>query len=222
MEAAYGMDEALIDRTTATGRPGLDVYRYPRTAVVIGRGGKAGIELKSDAIARDRTPLLRRRGGGCAVVLDPGNLVLSLALPLPGVGGIRGAFDRISAWMLEILDRSGVPGVERRGVSDLVLGERKIGGSCIWRTRGLLYYSTTILVDPDTDLMDRYLRHPPREPDYRRGRDHRAFTTNLREAGLAGDPETLRRRLEDAARSALPDLIDAFRTKTPASAGMTD
>ena len=54
-------------------------------------------------------------------------------------------------------------------------------GSCIYRTRGLLYYSTTLLLDPDLELVERYLPHPPREPEYRRGRPHRDFMTSVRD-----------------------------------------
>ena len=32
---------------------------------------------------------------------------------------------------------------------------------------------------PDVTLMERYLRHPPREPDYRRRRSHTAFVEAL-------------------------------------------
>lgn len=191
MTGDYGRDEDLLQRTSASGEPGVSLYRYPRVEAVIGRGGKTAVELHQEALLSDGVPVVRRRGGGCAVVLDPGNVIVSVALPLPGVGGIRTAFDTISDWMIDLLAESGIPGVRQRGVSDLVLGERKIGGSCIWRTRNLLYYTTTLLVDPEPGLMDRYLKHPPREPDYRQGRSHDAFTTSLAAEGLAGDPDLL-------------------------------
>ena len=34
-----------------------------------------------EAVLDDGVPVLRRRGGGCAVLLDPGNLVVAAALP---------------------------------------------------------------------------------------------------------------------------------------------
>jgi lipoate-protein ligase A len=113
------------------------------------------------------------------VVLDPGNVIVSIFLPLPGLGGIKSAFGRISGWIIESLAKVGIPGVEQRGVSDLVLGDRKIGGSCIWRGKDLLHYGTTILVEPDLDRVARYLKHPPREPDYRMGRPHGDFMGSL-------------------------------------------
>mgnify|MGYP000753667588 CR=1 FL=1 len=48
-------------------------------------------------------------------------------------------------------------GVYRDGISDLVLGDRKVGGACIYRTRGLLFYSASLLVAP---ILGRYLDAP--------------------------------------------------------------
>jgi lipoate-protein ligase A len=179
----YHFDDEMMNATRGDGQPRVRVYPWQGVAVVIGRGGKQHLELDCAAIARDGVTLFRRPGGGCAVVLDPGNVILSLALPLPGVGGITSAFAAISTWLAGNLARVGVPGVRQEGVSDLAIQIdsqfRKIGGSCVYRTRGLLYYSTTLLVDPDLDLVERYLPHPPREPDYRAGRKHRDFMGRL-------------------------------------------
>jgi lipoate-protein ligase A len=202
----WDRDEPLLQEVRRTGAPRLDVCAWDAVAVVIGRGGRQALEVDRAAVAADGVPLYRRPGGGCAVVLDPGNVILSVGLPVPGIGGITSSFAAVSAWLADALDRCGVPGVRQRGVSDLVLGERKIGGSCIWRTRNLLYYSTTVLVDPDLDLVERYLPHPPREPDYRAGRAHRAFMGSVRAAGFVGDPGTLAGALATAAGAGLTEL----------------
>ncbi len=204
--ALYVQDEAVLDRVRSGDVACVRVYRYPETAAVLGRGGRPDVELDLDALAADGIPVLRRRGGGCAVVLDPGNLVVTVTLPLPGVGRVTSSFDAISRWLIAALDACDVPGVERKGVSDLVLDDRKIGGSCIYRTKGLLHYATTLLVDPDLDLMERYLAHPPREPEYRHGRRHGDFVTTLCACGLVGDPDRLARRLDTEVQRRLPDL----------------
>jgi len=178
-------DEELIARARAGHRPRARVFAWPppgapRVAVVVGRGGRPEVEVDLAAARADGVPVLRRRGGGCAVVLDPGNVVASLAWPLPGVGGITSAFARISAWLIAGLAGARVPGAMQEGVSDLALDGRKIGGSCLWRTQGLIYYTTTLLVAPDLDLVERYLPHPPREPVWRAGRPHRDFMGSLR------------------------------------------
>lgn len=185
--APYALDEDLIAEVGTTARPRAAVYPHPGTAVVVGRGGDPAVETRREVIAADGVPLLRRRGGGCAVVVDPGNLVVSLVLPVPGIGAITSAFAAIGARIADALAACGVGGVQQAGVSDLAVDDHKLGGSCIWRTRGLLYYSTTLLVDPDWDLIDRYLPHPPREPEYRRGREHRRFLSSLTAMGKTPD-----------------------------------
>lgn len=205
--AAYRPEEVILDRVRRDGQAAAEVYRYTEVSAVLGRGGKSELELDAGALDAADVPVLRRRGGGCAVVLDPGNLVVSVAVPLPGIGGITSSFATISRWLIEALAQCDIPGVKQMGVSDLVLDNRKIGGSCIYRSRGLLHYSTTLLVDPDLDLIDQFLPHPPREPDYRRGRQHRDFVTTLRAAGLADDPDALAARLEKEVLDRLPRLV---------------
>jgi len=173
--APYSLDDDLLVPFRPGEEPRTRLYAHPATAVVLGRGSDPARELYIDACLADRVPLSRRRGGGCAVVLDPGNLVISVALPLPGLAGIRTAYDRITEWLIAALARCGIAGVRREGICDLALEDRKLGGACIYRRRDLLYYSTTLLVAPDIGKVERYLRHPPREPQYRRGRTHREF-----------------------------------------------
>ncbi len=179
----YEVEDDLVDEARATGRALCRVYRPQEVAVVLGRGGDAARELHLDAIDTDGVPVYRRPGGGGAVVLDPGNVVVTLALPMAGLGGIPVAFKAASDLVIAALAACGVPGVVQRGVSDLALGDRKLGGSCLRWERGLAHYTTTLLVSPDLELLDRYLQHPPREPDYRARRVHGDFVTSLAATG---------------------------------------
>jgi len=202
---SWRRDEDLIAEAA---RPRVRVVSCRDVEVVIGRGGKADLELRRDAIRADGVPIYRRRGGGGAVVLGPGNLVVSLAAPLPGIGGVTSAFRAITAWLTGGLDVAGIPGVRGEGVSDLALGDRKVGGSCIYRTRGFVYYASTLLTDPDLDLVERYLQHPPREPGYRRGRNHRDFMGRLPAAAAVSEFDE---RLQAILAGATPDLGPIFR-----------
>ncbi len=175
----YDLDDDLMAQARGDNQPRVRVYQFDHIAVVIGRGGKQELELHTENIAADNIPLYRRAGGGCSVVLDPGNVIVSLALPLPGIGQIKTAFNAVTDWMIAGLAASGVPDVVQRGVSDLVIAEQKIGGSCVYRTRGLLYYSTTLLCEQKMPLIGKYLQHPPREPEYRQGRPHQQFVGSL-------------------------------------------
>lgn len=202
----YEREDDLVEQARATGRALCRVYIPDQVAVVIGRGGDAARELHEAAIAADGVPVYRRPGGGGAVVLDPGNVIVALALPMPGLGGIPVAFRLASDLVIAALAACGVPGVTQQGVSDLTLGDRKLGGSCLRRERGLAHYTTTLLADPDLGLLDRYLQHPPREPAYRAGRAHRAFVVALAERGWQGGAPALADRLGPALAKATTNL----------------
>lgn len=179
MRPDYTVDDSLIRATSADAVRRVRVYRPSETIVVLGRGSRPEAEVDLEVCLREGVPLLRRRGGGCAVVLDPGNVVVSVATPGAGFGNVTRHLDRLSGWLADSLSNIGFGGLERRGISDLVLDDRKVSGSCLYRSKDLVYFSATILVDPDIALVERYLKHPPREPKYRRGRSHRDFVGTL-------------------------------------------
>ena len=192
----YTADDDLVAAVRADGRARARIYRGREPAVVLGRGSRPDIELRVDPCLADQVPVYRRRGGGCAVVLDPGNLILVAAVPLPGLGRVREAMDRCTDWTLGLLVRCGITGIARRGICDLAIGERKIGGASLHRASGLVTYGTTLLVEPDLERVERYLEHPPREPEYRRGRAHREFMGSLAASGAwSHGPERLRDRI---------------------------
>lgn len=182
----YTDDDALVEATRADGRTRVNVYAFDRTAVVLGRGSDPDVELDVEKVRTDGVRVERRRGGGCAVVLDPGNVIVTVALALPGLDRIRSTFDSLTTWLIGGLERAGLDGVRSDGVSDLVLGDRKIAGSCVHRALGRFTFSASLLVAPDLALMSRYLTHPPREPAYRRGREHAAFVTSILEVRGGG------------------------------------
>jgi len=194
--ADYLQERALAEATAADGRARCRVYRVERPLVVLGRGSRVEVELDLQTCLDDQVPILRRSGGGCAVVLDPGNLIVAVTLRVPGLLGSLEHFRRLSAWIIAGLVRLGFSGVRREGPSDLVHGDRKIGGACIHRSRDLLHYGVALLVDPRVELMERYLRHPPREPEYRGGRLHREFVGALRPASRPDEMEALERDLQ--------------------------
>jgi lipoate-protein ligase A len=175
----YTYDDDLIQAARRDGKDRVRVYRLSDTVVVLGSGSRPDVELNLETCESDRVPVLRRRGGGCAVVLDPGNVIVSVVATGIPFGRNRRRFDLLTGWLADGLERIGVPGVTQAGICDLTVGDKKIGGACIHRSRDLLYYSVSLLIDPDLDRVARYLKHPPREPEYRRGRKHGEFMGSL-------------------------------------------
>lgn len=176
---SFDFDRQLLVDAARSNGPAAYAYPFDREAVVAGRGSDLEREISLERVRADKIPVYRRLGGGCTVFLDPGNLIVSTAFPAKGLGGIQALFDRCSDWLIRGFENIGIDGVYRDGISDLVMADRKIGGSCFYRTKGLAYYSAAILVAPDIEKMAAYLRHPPREPAYRRGRPHAGFVAGL-------------------------------------------
>lgn len=181
----FTLDDTFLETAERKAAPCFRVYRPPATLIVAGAGSRLEREVDLAAAAESHIAVVRRQGGGCAVVLDPGNVIVSVVLPLGVAPGIRTTFEKISLWLIQGLANLGLPGVTIQGVSDLTLGDRKIGGSCLHRGR-LVYYSGTLLVEARIDQIERFLPHPPREPEYRKGRRHGDFLLNL------GDLDQLR------------------------------
>lgn len=194
----YVEDEDLLERVRATGRAEVRITSWQKpVTLVLGRGSRAGAEAHLEACSADGVPILRRRGGGCAVVLDPGNVIVSAVMPIRRATAIRDRFARLTEWVLRGLAEIGLTGARRQDVSDLCLGDRKIGGASLYLGGTLAYYTTTLLHSPDLGRWSRYLPHPPREPDYRRGRAHGDFVTTLA-PWLGGTPSALAQRLSTA------------------------
>jgi len=185
------LDEAILDEAHE-GRLSARVVRTWTAAeptVVVGSSSRIDEEVDREACRRLGARIVRRPSGGLTVVIGPGCLMWSVVTPLPAPAP---AIERIHATMLDplaaALVEAGRP-VVRRGSSDLALaasdGDRKVSGNALRVRRGAVLYHGTLLDDFDLDLVGRLLRHPPREPDYRAGREHGAFLANL---GLGREP----------------------------------
>lgn len=196
----YDHDDDLIEALRRDGTAQMRIYQPDQNMVVLGRGSKPERELHLDVCNRDRVPVLRRHGGGCAVVLDRGNVVVSVALAARGIGDNQRHFARLSDWLIAGLDNLGFRGIRQDGISDLIINNRKIAGACMVRKKDLLFYSASLLVKADLSLMERYLRHPPREPEYRKGRRHTDFVTNLSTMFDSVEPESLVASLQQSLR----------------------
>ncbi len=172
------LDQALWQQVTAAGWPDavLRIWESPQVAVVLGRSSRADGEVHLAACRRHGVPVLRRPTGGAAVVLGPGCRVFSLfwsrsaAHLLPPTEVHR----HVLLPLAEELTRVGPP-VTLAGTSDLVCQGRKISGTSLRLSRDACWYHGTLLYDMELHWLDQLLKHPPREPEYRRRRPHRDF-----------------------------------------------
>ncbi len=179
------LDEALL----AEAHDGLLTGKVVRTwmarepTVVLGSSSQVEQEIDLEACRSRGVRVVRRPSGGLTVVLGPGCVMWSVVAPLPEAAP---SIERIHALMLEpllaALIEAGRP-VVRRGSSDLAITvdgiEKKVSGNALRVRRQAVLYHGTLLDAFDLDLISRVLRHPPREPCYRAGREHADFVANL-------------------------------------------
>lgn len=185
--AELALDEALLEAANENESQVdlLRLWELTTPAVIIGRASRATDEVHLDFCHASGIPVLRRASGGCAIVAGPGCWMYSLVLSL----NIRPELRDIAQAHAFVLDRiagslrgHGAP-ASRAGTSDLILqadgGSRKFSGNSLRLKPHALLYHGTILYDFPLERASRALRTPPREPEYRAGREHGRFIANL-------------------------------------------
>jgi lipoate-protein ligase A len=136
-------------------------------------------------------PVIRRASGGGSVVHFHGNLNYGLIVNTkthPQFASISCSYAAILSCVAKSLydakncniKNGGKLIVKPGGISDLCVedsrGSRKISGNSQARKKNWLLHHGTILYDAkNISKISQFLRHPPKEPDYRKGRPHKDF-----------------------------------------------
>ena len=191
------LEEALLHRVGA-GELILYLWQNERT-VVIGRNQNPWKECRTALLAEEGGHLARRLSGGGAVFHDRGNLNFTFLVHETDYDVSR----QLS--VIETACRSlGIP-VERSGRNDLLADGRKFSGNAFYKHEGRCYHHGTLMVDVDTDLVQRYLS-PSKAKLEAKGVDSvRARVVNLKEFV----PDLTVQRLASALISALPAVYSA-------------
>lgn len=179
--ANLACEEALLNACEAGGPEVLRFWEPRDLSVVVGYANQVASEVDLESCRAAGVALLRRISGGGTVVQMPGvlNYAVVLRADRPELSGIP----TTNAFVLERVARAvgGVTDgkVERRGDTDLCVGSMKFAGNAQRRLRRAVLVHGSILLSAELDRMDALLRHPSREPDYRKGRPHGGFVCNL-------------------------------------------
>jgi lipoate-protein ligase A len=179
-------NDALFMYGAAHGGIQTFVYEQTGTEVVHGPSCVPENEIILDQCTVDNVPVYERRSGGGTVVLSSGMIIIVVTGQKSGIENPLQIFKIIHTSLITVLKNHGITTVVERGISDLAIGNKKVLGSSLYMGKKppFFYYQSSLLVDTDLFLMGRYLKHPPREPDYRSGRDHGSFCTTFHKEGL--------------------------------------
>jgi len=176
-------DEALLEWFEAQ-RPDdglLRLWQPENYFVVLGHSNHLTAEVAVTACATDGVPILRRVSGGGTVLQGPDCLNYSLILEC-GMFGLK----NIGATFRYVLNRhrisiAALTGLQIAvaGISDLTVDGRKFSGNAQYRKARYALVHGTFLLHFDLARIERYLRLPMKQPDYRHNRPHADFVTNL-------------------------------------------
>ena len=140
-------------------------------------------DVKLEGTNSDNIPILRRSSGGGTVLQGKGCLNYSLILSKksdPHIADLRKSYQVILGKVIEALQRIGIES-KFCPTSDIALTEnnKKISGNAQKRSKKFILHHGTILYDFDLKKIERYLKIPKNIPEYRQGRSHLDFVTNI-------------------------------------------
>lgn len=176
-------DEALLDLCEEGSADELLRFWEPQQYfVVLGSSNKVQLEVNVDTCNADGIPILRRHSGGGTVLQGPGCLNFSLILKINPDGPTHNITDTTNYIMLrhaEAISNLTREEVEIKGSSDLTIAGRKFSGNAQRRKLKALLFHGTFLLDFHLALIEKYLKQPLKQPEYRARRNHREFVTNI-------------------------------------------
>ncbi len=194
----YLPDAGLIDNAAER----FMVWTPDKPYIVLGASNNMQDALVLENVLVDNITVLKRPSGGQTVMLTPNNLIISVVFPDTSVQP-KDVFSQVNKLIVSVLQKNGVEDLRLSGISDIAILERKILGSSIYRSKHLLLYHAVLNVAEPAETFERYLKHPTKEPDYRKGRKHGEFVTSLKENGFQKTSDQLKQNLAEVFKASL-------------------
>lgn len=167
------------------------IWRPERKYIVLGRSNNADTSLFLDDVIKDDIVIFKRPSGGETVLISANTLVISVKIKIDNILDTHKYFKIINERIIHALTGIGVKNISTKGISDIAIGSKKILGSSIYRDKNKLFYHAVLNISESPETIGKYLKHPSREPDYRKGRDHKDFITSLHAIGYSFKHEEL-------------------------------
>ena len=176
------LDELLLNYVNSTPKSsGIRFYDTHHLSIVLGLANKVNEHVHLKACKKDGVAILRRCSGGGSIIQGKGCLSYALYLRYDDFPVCQ-HLNQTTQWVLENLSNAFKAhniAASYKGISDVVINNKKIIGNAQRRLKNACLFHGCILYDFDIDCMARYLKYPPTTPDYRKNRPHSDFVCNL-------------------------------------------
>jgi lipoate---protein ligase len=173
------------------------IWNPDRKIVVLGTSNTPGNSVIIENVMDEEVDVYVRPSGGQAVVLTPKTLVISVLFNIQELISPKEIFIIVNQAIIKVLTDFGVKGLAPKGISDIAIGEKKILGSSIYRKKEKFFYHAVLNISEKTSTIEKYLKHPVKEPDYRKGRSHADFVTSLKNEGYDFEPTDIKNALKN-------------------------
>lgn len=170
-------DSYLFDNNVVT--PANIIWIPDKTCIVLGRSNSLNDSLYLDNIIKDNIPIYKRPTGGETVLLSNKMLVLSIVIKQTDFKNGKLYFQDYSTKIISALKSLGITDLGYKGISDITINDQKILGSAIYQNKFVVFYHAVLNVSESVSLIEKYIKHPKREPDYRNNRNHKDFVTSI-------------------------------------------
>ncbi|NHZ86963.1 MAG: hypothetical protein GWP19_13990 [Planctomycetia bacterium] len=169
---SYLFENNVVTRATT-------IWIPDETCIVLGRSNNPGDSLYLENIISDNIPMYKRPSGGETVLLSNKMLVLSITVEQTDFKSGKKYFKDYSVKFISALESLGIKNLGYKGISDITINDLKILGSSIYQNKSIVFYHAVLNIGESVSLINKYLKHPKREPDYRNNRNHKDFVTSI-------------------------------------------
>lgn len=159
-------------------------------AIVMGISGKPEQLIDKNHFQKNPIPIIRRFSGGGTVIVDESTIFVTLICGSRAVP-IASFPKQILGWAGDLYKPVFKDADFRVEENDYVIDNRKFGGNAQYICKNRWLHHSTLLWDFTLENM-KYLKMPPKIPEYRKDREHQDFLCRLSEH-LPGKEEFYRR-----------------------------
>jgi lipoate-protein ligase A len=106
-------------------------------------------------------------------------LVISIVIKQTDFKNGKSIFKDYNSKIISALESLGIQNLGFKGISDIAINDLKILGSAIYQNKLVVFYHAVLNVSESTALIEKYLKQPKRQPEYRKNRNHKDFVTSI-------------------------------------------